>query len=297
MSRLVASLCALVLASSSTVALAKGHKVQPGETLVQIAKTYGCSVAELQRANDLDTTLIRAGSTVTVPSCAKPKAKRVATATPAGRASAGTPTRTSRAAGQSVGAPWDGALRSPSRLASGKGYVIRRPQRTYAAAHVVASMGRALSAFRAKFPKAHTIAIGDLSAQAGGPISDHRSHQSGRDADVGLVFKTKPSSYPASFVSYTDAELDLAATWGLLKAFVRTADDARGVAAVYLDFDLQGKLYKWAKAHGVDDGYLRRIFQYPHGRGASAGLVRHEPNHDDHLHVRWKCAPEDKSCE
>ncbi len=280
-----------VLATSST-AFARSHHVEPGETLVQIAKAYGCSVAELQRANDVDTTLIRAGSTLKVPTCRAPTSrKRTATATSA------KPTRTSTAAGQSVGEPWDGSLRSASRLAGGKGYVLRRPERAFAADHVVKSMGRALAAFRAKFPKSHPVAIGDLSARGGGQISDHKSHQSGRDADVGLVFKRQPAGYPASFASYTDAPLDLAATWGLLKAFVRTADDPAGVSHVFLDFDLQGVLYKWAKAHGVDDAYLERVFQYPHGRGSSSGIVRHEPNHDDHLHVRWKCAATDQSCE
>ncbi|MEZ4365956.1 MAG: penicillin-insensitive murein endopeptidase [Kofleriaceae bacterium] len=205
--------------------------------------------------------------------------------------------RRAREAGQSVGAPWRGRLRSASRLVAGAGYPIRRPHRTYGTASTIKQLRRARGAFHAKFPKAHTVAIGDLSAKDGGKISDHRSHQSGRDVDVGLVFKRKPAGYPASFVDGDAENLDLAATWGLLKAFVRTADEARGVSNVFLDFEVQGLLYTWAKKKGVDAAYLRRIFQYPHGRGAAVGLVRHEPGHADHLHVRFKCAPEDKSCD
>jgi hypothetical protein len=82
----------------------------------------------------------------------------------------------------------------------------------------------------------------------------------------------------------------------LLQAFAKTADDDIGVQKIYLDFGVQGRLYKWAVAHDVPRGYLDELFQYPHGRGANQGLVRHEPHHDDHMHVRFKCAPDDDGC-
>ncbi|MBL9017684.1 MAG: hypothetical protein JNL83_26075, partial [Myxococcales bacterium] len=69
-----------------------------------------------------------------------------------------------------------------------------------------------------------------------------------------------------------------------------------GVKMMFLDFELQGVIYKWAKENGVKESRLNRIFQYPHGRGAAAGLVRHEPNHKNHLHVRYQCAAADIAC-
>jgi hypothetical protein len=98
------------------------------------------------------------------------------------------------------------------------------------------------------------------------------------------------------FVAATDKNLDRAATWALIRNLVTTEDDDGGMQVIFLDFEVQGILYKWAKANGVSDKRLAKIFQYPHGRGASAGLVRHEPNHADHLHVRFKCAAADRNC-
>jgi hypothetical protein len=66
---------------------------------------------------------------------------------------------------------------------------------------------------------------------------------------------------------------------------------------VFLDFEVQGILYAWAKDHGVSERRLERIFQYPHGRGASEGIVRHEPNHDNHMHVRFQCPSDDRGCQ
>jgi murein endopeptidase len=65
---------------------------------------------------------------------------------------------------------------------------------------------------------------------------------------------------------------------------------------MFLDFKVQGLIYRWAKEHDVSDARLERIFQYPHGRGANDGLIRHEPNHDNHLHVRFKCPSGDTAC-
>jgi murein endopeptidase len=192
--------------------------------------------------------------------------------------------------------PWNGRLSDGVQLPVGDGYHIRRPHRSWGCSHVVAHIARAIDAVRARFPAVHTLAIGDLSAKKGGAITDHRSHQSGRDVDIGLYYRAVPRGYPRSFVDATPANLDCAATWALLHAFARTADEPAGVAAIFLDYDVQGQLYTWALDHGVPADYLRRLFQYPHGEGAMTGLVRHEPNHADHLHVRFRCPPGDGRC-
>ncbi|MBE7454729.1 MAG: penicillin-insensitive murein endopeptidase [Kofleriaceae bacterium] len=264
-------------------------KVKAGDTLSTIARRHDCTVAALQRANDLPGTMILAGQELAVPVCRGKEAAR--------------PTRRVArieiplVAGQSVGRPWDGKLRRASQLPTGKGYLIRRPHRAYGAAHVVAHVRNAIARVRADHPRLHTLAIGDLSAKHGGSISEHRSHQSGRDLDVGFYFKKVPKGYPASFVKATSANLDRAATWDLLVAFARTADDPGGVQAIFVDYEVQGWLHEWAAARGVDRGYLGRLFQYPAGKHAAKGLVRHEPNHDDHFHIRFKCPPGDGACD
>ena len=198
--------------------------------------------------------------------------------------------------GQSVGAPWQGQLQSPSRLPEGDGYHIRRPWRSFGTRRTVELVERAVTDTIEAFPEKHVLAIGDLSAEHGGQITEHRSHQSGRDADIGLYYNEQPAGYPASFVPATEDNLDCAATWGLISAFVAEAGEDGGVQVMFLDFKVQGILYHWAQEHDVSESKLERVFQFPHGRGASDGLIRHEPNHDNHLHVRFKCPSDDTSC-
>jgi len=256
---------------------AQAHQVVSGDTLWKIAKAYDTSVEDIQLRNGLSSTDIRPGQ----------KLEIMPGSGASGRA----------IVGQSVGRAWSGRLVSPSRLTRGAGYYIRRPERTYGANHAVYAVKRALAVVHRRYPKAHVIAVGDLSVKKGGRISGHHSHQSGRDVDIGFVFKKKPKSYPKEFVVATDGNLDKAATWTLVSTFAGMADTDNGVERIFLGYDTQRLLYKWAKKHGVSSKTLGRVFQYPNGRESPTGIVRHEPAHDDHLHVRFKCPKGDKRCQ
>ena len=329
---------ALAVAGVASPALAaRHHVVQRGETLVAIAHNYGCGVNALERANDVDTSLVKAGTRIVIPPCHK-HAQKTATAEPrhrrservrvavrdnddgdakavaepdaevdndsADKAEAETaPAQSisdsldSHRHGQSIGAPWHGELRDPIKLPEGKGYLIRRPWRSFGASYVVAQVQRALNEFRERFPKIHRIAVGDISARDGGQISEHRSHQSGRDVDIGLVYTKKPANYPESFVPATSDNLDCAGTWELMKTFIESGNGARGgVLMIFLDFGVQGQIYHWAQAHGVDQEYLDKVFQYPHGHGSADGIIRHVAHHNDHFHVRYRCEAGDSNC-
>jgi hypothetical protein len=197
---------------------------------------------------------------------------------------------------RSIGAPWSGHLQAPARLPRGDGYVIRRPWRAFGTRTTVDLVHEAVTNTLEAFPKTHVLAIGDLSAETGGHITEHRSHQSGRDADLGLFYKHKPAHYPAEFAPATAKNLDCAATWKLLWEFARTANQDGGAQMIFLDYTVQGLIYRWAKHAGVSERRLDRVFQYPHGKHSGNGLVRHEPNHDNHMHVRFKCRDRDARC-
>jgi hypothetical protein len=220
--------------------------------------------------------------------------KRVATDVPAPREVRERRTLTPRE--QSIGAPWSGHLARSTRLRGSDGFMIRRPWRAFATRTTVELVRRAVTDTVDMFPDAHVIAIGDLSAKHGGAISDHRSHQSGRDADIGLIYKTKPAGYPQNFITATAKNLDCGATWQLISAFAATAGDDGGAQVIFLDYNVQRLIYAWARKHKVPLRRLERVFQFPRGRDVSDGLVRHAPNHDDHLHVRFRCASADTGC-
>ncbi len=262
------------------------YVVRKGDTLSEIAQSHGTSLAELRTLNGLgDGSLIVVGQTL--------KLSRTI------RAAAESPKRPAKVRvvkGQSVGKPHRGKLVRGVQLPRDSAYYRRRPSRAYGTQHTIDHTRAAIATVRRLVPRARKVAIGDISAKNGGSLSGHRSHQSGRDVDIGLYFKRNPSGYPKQFVRASGGRLDLAANWALIEALAAAAGKAGGPEYIFVDYGIQKRIYKYAQGKGVAKSKLARIFQYPNGRRNRVGLVRHEPNHADHLHVRFKCAPKDGKC-
>ncbi len=255
------------------------YTVRRGDTLGSIAARYGTSVRKIQRRNQIRNSAIFPGDFLELtptkaPPLPHPKAVH----------------------GQSCGHTNSGRLRRPTRLHKGKGYFIRRAHRSFGAEHTVAYTKRMIQSVRRQFPNVHTLAIGDISAVKGGKITRHASHQSGRDIDIGFYFRRKPSGYPSSFVVATTKNLHFGATWKMLREFVDLASRPLGVEKIFMSYSTQRILYKMAKKRGIPDRQLQTMFQYPRGKFASEGFIRHEPGHDEHIHVRFKCPPGDTGC-
>jgi hypothetical protein len=278
----------------SATASAERVVVQRGETLEHVAAAHGCTTSMVEHANHVDTSLVKAGTVVEVPNCGKiatrartrerapvdddAKAKQALSVID-GAAWVAPPSP-----GDAVGAPWAGKLANASKLEAGDGYVVKRPARSFGTKHLLDHLRGAIAEVRALYPNVPTLAIGDISAEYGGKISDHRSHQSGLDVDVGFYFTS------GAVTTFADANtaFDLEANWALLAAFTRIAALDDGVQMIFLDYDVQHRLYDFAKRRGTPDDELEYIFQYPRGRDELSGLVRHWPGHGNHFHVRFK---------
>ena len=253
------------------------HRIMSGETLGSIAAQYSTSVEDLLERNGLSSHYIFAGTSLRVLP---------------GTGGAGP----SIVLGQSIGATNGGHLRNPSRLKAGAGYFIRRPERSYGADFTIKHVRTAVAHVRKRHAKTHRLAVGDISAKRGGKISMHASHQSGRDIDLGFYFKKKPKGYPQSFADVTASNLDFDASWTLLMSFVETAGKPGGAEKIFISYPTQKVLYKQARKRRVSKEKLAEILQYPNGRASKRALVRHEPGHNEHMHVRFACPPNDTRC-
>lgn len=200
------------------------------------------------------------------------------------------------AIGQSVGKPYRGALVGAIELPDHPAYHRRHPKRVYATSSTVRHVQSAIETVREAYPRLHRLAVGDLSAQHGGKLGGHRSHQSGRDVDLGFYFRERPWIYPYKFASPTSRNLHFRATWALLEALADTSDAPDGVDYILLDYNVQRLLYIWAIQQDDLRDDVDRILQYPRGRTSEVGIVRHYPKHANHLHVRFKCPPHDLLC-
>ncbi|NLE86441.1 MAG: hypothetical protein GX607_08590 [Myxococcales bacterium] len=133
--------------------------------------------------------------------------------------------------------------------------------------------------------------VGDLSYEHGGPISGHRSHQSGRDADLAFYMKDKNGKRVPSprFVAFDgdgkardgsgyvfDDELN----WLLVQSWAR--DTRAGLSHIFISRPLRLRLIRFAQRNPHYRKYL------PQAQALLKQPERGEP-HDDHFHVRITC--------
>ncbi len=335
---LAAGALALLGPSQAHGGTARIHAVESGQTLWDIARSYGCKVDAIKKANKLERNLIRPGQKLGIPRCGGKRSGKVRSSgrvflthyvmegeslsriakrydttikdikqrnrlkrnliRPGQklRVMVGKDGSGRAIPGQSVGESDNGKLVNGMQMPRGRGYYRRRPTRAWGANHTIYHTRRAIQVVRARFPKAHDLAIGDISSRKGGKLARHKSHQNGRDIDIGFYFTKRPKGYPKSFIRGTKSNLDMRANFALMKALIDTAGSPSGVEKIFLDYELQEIFYKWAKKRGVKQSTLDRMFQYPKGRGSTGALIRDEPGHHDHYHVRFKCPEGDKAC-
>jgi len=129
---------------------------------------------------------------------------------------------------------------------------------------------------REQFPNATPLRINHIGKKEGGWMHSHKSHQSGRDVDIGFYYKggVGPGGMRGDRMRF----MDLAPNWALVKAVATLTD----VQFILVDKKVQRVLYDYALAQGEDKTWLDTLFFSGH-----SALVQHARGHKDHFHVRW----------
>ncbi len=176
----------------------------------------------------------------------------------------------------SFGPPYRGRLENgvpfPTQFS---GYRLREQDRTYATPELVGAILDAVDAVQKQFPDAPDLYIGDFSNPSGGPMNNHRSHQNGRDVDLGMYVKGDRAL--TSFMAMNEENLDVPKTWALVEGLLRS----QRIQYIFVDRIVQRPLYDYAASRGVDIEYLNRVFGCAGGK-----VIKHIGGHQDHIHVR-----------
>jgi murein endopeptidase len=177
----------------------------------------------------------------------------------------------------SVGPASGGALVNGVQMPAGEHWQLTDPGRAWGTQETVDALVRCIERVNQRFPGAPPLSIGHLSARSGGHLSPHKSHQSGRDADIGYYYRvgTRP------FVHATEENLDLPRTWVLVK----TALKETSIDMIFMDHAVQRTLADFATRSGEDPAFVDEVFQV-RGRNARAP-IRHVKGHDNHIHFRF----------
>jgi len=200
----------------------------------------------------------------------------------------------------SVGMPNSGVQTGAVELPlSGKGFERYRPQgkNHWGRPRLVQSITRIAAEIEAELPGG-TLVIGDLGAKTGGRIPGHASHRSGRDVDL-LFYALTPAGAPLESPGFVKFEadglavvpdsgdyvrLDVAREWLLVKKLVN--DPELGVQFLFISRPLEALLMDYARARGEPLELQYRVQTVMLQPGDSLP-------HDDHLHLRIACSPEE----
>ena len=243
-------------------------RLERGDSLAAAAGRYGVSTRDLLRWNArLDGPHARPGTPI-----------RIYTHEPV-------------SASEAIGPTNRGRLENPVMLPVHRGYVIRTPARAYGTEETIRWMVDAFDAVDAKFKNTKVVRVHDISDRDGGRLRDHKSHQNGRDVDISY-YQERCGPSGCRFDDFKSSELDVARQWALLEHWLRNGQ----AEVIFIDYRLQAKLYRYAKRRGVGKAQLDRWIQYPRGKYEPNGVIRHFPNHEDHLHVRFVCPYSDLKC-
>ncbi len=185
--------------------------------------------------------------------------------------------KTCQALTASCGRPYQGHLENgvifPNQF---QGYHLRDENRSYTTPEIVGALLDAIEAVRKQFPDTCDLFLGDFTVGEGGAAAHHRSHQNGRDVDIGMYAKGNRAL--DSFHPMNEDNLDAAKTWCLIENLVAS----QRVQYIFLDRRVQKVIYEYAVTRGYDEAYLQRVFGNVRG-----SLIQHIPNHVDHMHVRF----------
>jgi len=149
-------------------------------------------------------------------------------------------------------------------------------------------------------PGGAPLVVGDLSGPNGGRVQGHRSHRTGRDADL-LYYVETPSGESVTspgFVRFGPdglapvgdggsagyVRIDLAREWILLRSLLQS--ERANVQWFFVSRPVEALLTEYARAKGEPPDLVWR-----------AETVMRQPSdsapHDDHVHLRTGCLPQE----
>lgn len=261
------------------------YTVQPGDTWWSIAVAHGIDSKELRAANWSASRQLTVGESLTL--WVDPAIYHwIRTDRPA--LDNEDLLANIRRGAVSVGPAWDGRLVNGVQVPEAEGWRLKMKPSCYGTTHAVMNLVAALRFFHASSGYDRDLLLGSMSRRHGGPLTGHRSHQSGRDIDIRLPLSAEhPPWFPIK-----PWRVDYEALWKLVVAMADTGE----VSIIFLDYELQKTLHQAALDLGVDELVRRRMIQWPRGNAAHLGLVRHSSGHEQHIHVRFRCGPRETEC-
>jgi LysM repeat protein/murein endopeptidase len=175
----------------------------------------------------------------------------------------------------SMGYTDSGRLLFGERFPDGDQWVLMSPENAWATRETIEYVKTAIEEVNRLYPGSPPLSVGDFSRKNGGWFRPHKSHQTGRDADLGFYYTAAPAG---RFEAGSKRNMDLPRNWALLRTLMVGAD----VQVILVDRRVQKVLYEYAVSIGEDREWLDSVF-----KAGWNSVVKHARRHRGHYHIRF----------
>ncbi|WP_240358560.1 penicillin-insensitive murein endopeptidase [Myxococcus vastator] len=173
-----------------------------------------------------------------------------------------------------VGFAHSGRLVNAQQFPQGDDWIVVTPAGAWATEETVNYLAEAIRDVRARFPNAPPLRVNGMSHKEGGYMRPHKSHQNGRDVDVGFYYPTVDPIRTRA----REHVIDVALNWEFIRSVLVKTD----VQMILVDRRVRKVIYDHAVRAGEDKAWLDSIFN-----DGPTGVVRHARGHRDHFHIRF----------
>lgn len=175
---------------------------------------------------------------------------------------------------------------------NGEGYVqlFKDVGNVFGTTEMIGMIHATASDISRRYPGRDRLQVEDISAQQGGDIDPHGSHENGLDVDLEYYKANGVEHVPTYSKKYDDPmvingqispNFDVERNWELMKSLNRNGRISR----IFVDQKIKNAFCKYARDKGEYEANISVLRS-----------LRHAANHADHLHVRLNCARDDRKC-
>lgn len=173
-----------------------------------------------------------------------------------------------------VGFAHSGRMVNAMQFPQGDDWIVVTPAGAWATEETVNYLAEAIRDVRARFPNAPPLRVNGMSHKEGGYMRPHKSHQNGRDVDVGFYYPTVDPIRTRA----REEVIDVGMNWEFIRSVLVKTD----VQMILVDRRVRKVIYDHAVRAGEDKAWLDSIFN-----DGPTGVVRHARGHRDHFHIRF----------
>lgn len=173
----------------------------------------------------------------------------------------------------SLGFVDEGRLVNSKPFPAGEGWLVVDPDKAWATEETIQYTIAAIRRVRELYPEVPPLRINQISVADGGFLRPHKSHQNGRDVDIGFYYPTAMTVR----VRARERVIHPGRNWAFVKALLVMTD----VQYILVDKRIQQVLYRQALRSGENRAWVNYLFKN------KASPIRHARGHRDHFHVRF----------